>query len=105
MSSCGKRGARVSGGKGAAGAAAVSVKTVSVFRLRAIKQLGHSPAGAFSESGAPHCGQGCDEVLLITNTYRSAADCYTGSRKWAARNGPEPDPSTRPSPHRMGGGR
>src|SRR6266403_3922349 len=76
MSSCGKCGARVSGGKGAAGAAAVSVKTVSVFRLSAIKQFGHSPAGAFSESGAPHCGHRCEEALLITISYRTAEGCY-----------------------------
>src|ERR1051326_4855471 len=76
MSSCGKCGAMVSGGNGAAGEAAASVKTVSVFRLRAIKQFGHNPAGALAGRGAPHCGQRCEEVSLIPVTYRSAKNCY-----------------------------
>src|SRR5690242_5617176 len=75
ISSCGKCGAIASGGSGTVGTAPESPDTtVSVFRFRAMRQLGHNPAGAFSSSGAPHCGH--FELLLIPDTYRSANDCY-----------------------------
>src|ERR1017187_6114346 len=88
MSSCGKCGAIWSGGSGACAAAVSSVNTVSVLRFNAIRQFGHSPAGAFSRSDAPHFGQTSNDLLLMPVTYRLAGDCYpAGSSLFPGQSG------------------
>src|SRR5262245_16255016 len=66
ISSWGKKGASSAGGRGGWVAMSSPEKTVSVFKFNAIRQLGHSPAGAFSGIGAPHCGH-LDVLLMPIN--------------------------------------
>src|SRR5947207_7553032 len=77
ISSWGKCGAICSGGNGGRAAGVSSVKTVSVFKFNAIRQPGHSPAGAFAGSGAPHWGHFGNDSLLMPITYRLTGACYT----------------------------
>src|ERR1700722_20290040 len=76
ISSCGKRGAICSAGKGGCAAMGASVKAVSLFRFNAMRQWGQRPAGALAGRGAPPCGHFGDDSLLIPDNYRRGGDCY-----------------------------